>query len=212
MTAPRSKLGVLLSGRGSNFVAIADSIANGSLTGCDIALVLSNDADAPGLAAARSRGLTAIAMPSRGTPRDEHDARMIAALQAAGVDLVVLAGYMRVLTPAFIVAFRDRVVNIHPSLLPSFAGLHAQRQALEYGAAIAGCTVHFVDNQYDGGPIITQRAVPVLDADTPQSLAARVLEQEHRAYAEAAQWFAEGRLTIEGRRVRVSGNEPQNSA
>lgn len=200
MTAPRSKLGVLLSGRGSNFVAIADNIANGSLTGCDIALVLSNDADAPGLAAARSRGQTAIAMPSRGTPRDEHDARMIAALQAAGVDLVVLAGYMRVLTPAFIAAFRDRIVNIHPSLLPSFAGLHAQRQALEYGAAIAGCTVHFVDEAVDHGSIILQRSVPVLDTDDEAALSARILVEEHLAYTEGLARVLSGGYTMQGRR------------
>lgn len=160
-----ARLGVLLSGRGSNFIAIADAIANGSLGGCEIAVVLSNIADAPGLAVAKERGLHTKVYVSKGVPREEHDAKMIASLRAHEVDLVILAGYMRVLSPEFIRAFQNRILNIHPSLLPSFPGLHAQKQALEYGAKVAGCTVHFVDEAVDHGVIVLQRVVPVEDAD-----------------------------------------------
>jgi len=195
-----TRLGVLLSGRGSNFLAIAEAISNGSLRGCEIVLVLSNKADAPGIDAARQLGLEAHAIPSKGIPRQEHDRQMIATLQEAKVDLICLAGYMRIISPEFIAAFPNRILNIHPSLLPSFPGLDAQGQALEYGAKIAGCTVHFVDEQVDHGTIIVQRTVPVLDNDTHDTLAARILEQEHQAYAEGLQRVLSGEYRIEGRR------------
>jgi phosphoribosylglycinamide formyltransferase-1 len=194
------RLGVLLSGRGSNFVAIAEAIAAGALTGCEIAVVLSNLEGAGGLQAARDRGLHAQALVSKGVPREEHDQRMIAALRVARVDYVILAGYMRVLSPEFIRAFPDRILNIHPSLLPAFPGLHAQQQALDYGAKVAGCTVHFVDEAVDHGSIILQRTVPVLDSDDEDSLAARILEREHEAYPEAIARVLSGRYRAEGRR------------
>jgi phosphoribosylglycinamide formyltransferase-1 len=196
----KQRLGVVLSGRGSNFVAIADAIDAGTLTGCEIAVVLSNLQNAGGLQAARDRGLQAQALVSKGVPREEHDQRMIAALHEARVDYVILAGYMRVLSPEFIRAFPDRILNIHPSLLPAFPGLHAQRQALEYGAKVAGCTVHFVDEAVDHGTIILQRMVAVLDGDDEVSLAARILEQEHEAYSEAIARVLSGRYRMVGRR------------
>ncbi|HEY0263817.1 MAG TPA: phosphoribosylglycinamide formyltransferase [Granulicella sp.] len=194
------RLGILLSGRGSNFLAIAEAIRQGRLPGAEIAVVLSNKEDAPGLEAARELGLTAQAIPSKGVPREEHDRRMIAALKTAQVDLVCLAGYMRIISPAFVAAFAERIVNIHPSLLPSFPGLDVQKQALEFGVRIAGCTVHFVDEAVDHGVIIAQRAVPVEDADTPATLAARILEQEHLAYPEAIARVLSGEYAIVGRR------------
>ncbi len=198
------RLGVLLSGRGSNFVAIADAIATGTLTGCEIAVVLSNLESAAGLQAALERGLPAHALISKGKPREEHDRRMVAALHEARVDYVILAGYMRVLSPEFIGAFPNRILNIHPSLLPAFPGLHAQRQALEYGARVAGCTVHFVDEAVDHGTIILQRAVPVLDDDDEASLAARILEQEHQAYPEGIARVLSGLYRMDGRRYILS--------
>jgi len=200
----KARLGVLLSGRGSNFIAIADAIANGSLTGCEIAVVISNIADAPGLSAAQERGLKTETFVSKGVPREEHDAKMIAALRAHGIDLVILAGYMRVLSADFIRAFPDKILNIHPSLLPSFTGLHAQKQALEYGAKIAGCTVHFVDEAVDHGVIILQRTVAVEDTDDEATLAGRILEQEHQAYPEAIARVLSGRYSVDGRRYRQS--------
>jgi len=200
----KARLGVLLSGRGSNFIAIADAIANGSLTGCEIAVVISNFADAPGLSAAQERGLKTETFVSKGVPREEHDAKMIAALRAHGIDLVILAGYMRVLSADFIRAFPDKILNIHPSLLPSFTGLHAQKQALEYGAKIAGCTVHFVDEAVDHGVIILQRTVPVEDTDDEAALAKRILEQEHQAYPEAIARVLSDRYTVDGRRYKQS--------
>ncbi len=182
---PKKRLGVLLSGRGSNFVAIAHAIAEGRIPDAEIALVVSNVADAPGLDAARGRALPTVLQLSKGVPREEHDARMIEHLQAAQVDWIVLAGYMRVLTPAFIAAFPNRILNIHPSLLPDFPGLHPQRQALAAGVPTSGCTVHFVDEQVDHGEIILQRTVPVLAGDTEASLSARILAEEHQAYPEA---------------------------
>jgi phosphoribosylglycinamide formyltransferase 1 len=202
--ARKARLGVLLSGRGSNFIAIADAIASGSLTGCEIAVVLSNIADAPGLAAAQQRGLATEVLISKGVPRAEHDAKMVAALNAHQIDLVVLAGYMRVLSPEFIRAFPDRILNIHPSLLPSFPGLHAQKQALDYGTKVAGCTVHFVDEAVDHGVIVLQRVVPVEDTDDEAALSARILEQEHQAYPEAIARVISGRYLAEGRRYRLS--------
>ncbi len=181
----KQRLGVLLSGRGSNFVAIADAIAAGRIPAAEIVLVLSNVASAPGLEIARKRQFSAVAEISKGVAREEHDARLVEHLRAAQVDWVILAGYMRVLTPAFITAFSERVLNIHPSLLPAFPGLHPQRQALAAGVSTSGCTVHFVDEQVDHGTIVLQRAVPVLAGDTEESLSERILREEHLAYPEA---------------------------
>jgi phosphoribosylglycinamide formyltransferase-1 len=199
-TTRKQRLGVLLSGRGSNFLNIADAIASGRLGGCEIACVLSNITDAPGLQAARDRGLTTEAIVSKGVPRVEHDAKMIASLRGYDIDYVILAGYMRVLSPEFIRAFPDRILNIHPSLLPSFPGLHAQEQAFAYGAKFAGCTVHFVDEAVDHGVIILQRVIPVLDTDTEESLSARILAEEHQAYPEAIARVLSTRYAIKGRR------------
>jgi phosphoribosylglycinamide formyltransferase-1 len=196
------RLGILLSGRGSNFLAIADSIDAGRLD-AEIAVVISNKASAPGIEAAQQRGLHAHVIQPKGLTREQHDAEIIRTLQHHGVDLVVLAGYMRLLTPQFIRAFPNRIVNIHPSLLPSFPGLDAQRQALDYGVKVTGCTVHFVGEGLDDGPIILQKTVPVLDDDTEETLALRILEQEHIAYTEALQLLAAGRATIDGRRVVI---------
>lgn len=194
------RLGVLLSGRGSNFAAIADNIAQGRLTGCEIAVVISNKADAAGLAEARARGLKAMAIEARGRKRAEHDAEIIAALKEHGVELVILAGYMRLLSPEFVAAFRDRILNIHPSLLPAFPGLDAQEQALNYGVQVAGCTVHFVDEELDHGVIVLQKAVPVQEGDDAHTLAERILEQEHVAYPEAIARVLSGKYRVSGRR------------
>ncbi len=179
------RLGILLSGRGSNFLAIAEAIRQNRLLGAEIAVVLSNKEDAPGLTSARELGLPAFAIPSAGRKRAEHDTEMIARLHQHRVDLVCLAGYMRIISPAFVEAFPERILNVHPSLLPAFPGLDAQGQALEFGAKVAGCTVHFVDEAVDHGVIILQRAVPIHDDDTADTLSARILEQEHIAYPEA---------------------------
>jgi phosphoribosylglycinamide formyltransferase-1 len=199
MSAPQ-RLGILLSGRGSNFLAIADSIAEGRLRGADIAIVISNKADAPGIAAAAERGLPARVIEARGRRRAEHDEEIIACLREHRVDLVCLAGYMRLLSPDFVRAFPQRILNIHPSLLPAFPGLDAQRQALEYGVRVSGCTVHFVDEELDHGVIVLQKTVPVLDEDTAESLASRILEQEHLAYPEAIARVLSGEYEIVGRR------------
>ena len=199
-SATNKRLGILLSGRGSNFLRIAECIRTGELTGCEISLVLSNVPGAPGLTAARDLGLPAIAIPSKGTPRAEHDAQMIAALRERNVDLVLLAGYMRLLSPGFIQAFPNRILNIHPSLLPAFPGLHAQQQAFDYGVKTVGCTVHFVDEHLDHGAIILQRAIPVLDTDTAESLSARILAEEHKAYPEAIACVLSGRCHLDGRK------------
>jgi phosphoribosylglycinamide formyltransferase-1 len=200
------RLGVLLSGRGSNFIAIAKAIAERRLLGAEIAVVLSNVEDAPGLEAARERKLPAFAVPSKGRKRAEHDAEMIARLHQHKVDLVCLAGYMRIISPAFVAAFPNRILNVHPSLLPAFPGLDAQRQALEYGVKMAGCTVHFVDEAVDHGVIVLQKAVPVEDRDTVEKLSARILEQEHAAYPEAIARVLSGRYEVRERRYvgRVS--------
>ena len=195
-------LGILLSGRGSNFLAIADAIASGKIPNARIAVVISNLANAQGLAAARDRGLTAIAIEAKGRKRAEHDAEIIATLQAHNVDLVCLAGYMRLLSPGFIQAFPQRILNIHPSLLPAFPGLDAQTQAFEYGVQVAGCTVHFVDEQLDHGVIILQRSTPVLATDDPHTLAARILEKEHIAYSEAIARVLSGKYGAICPRVR----------
>lgn len=195
-------LGILLSGRGSNFVAIADSIAAGRIPDARISVVISNRADAPGLETARQRGLKALAVPSKGKLREAHDREVVAALLDNQVDLVCLAGYMRLLSPWFVRQFPARILNIHPSLLPSFPGLEAQQQAFAYGVKVTGCTVHFVDEELDHGAIILQKTVAVLDSDDEHTLAARILEQEHIAYSEAVKIVLEGKFEIVGRRMR----------
>ncbi len=194
------KLGILLSGRGSNFEAIADNIEAGRLR-ASIAVVISNRPEAPGIESARRRGLQALVIPSKGYPREEHDRRVVDALRQAGVELVILAGYMRLLSPWFIRQFPQRILNIHPALLPAFPGLEAQKQAFDYGAKVSGCTVHFVDEELDHGPILVQRVVPVLPGDDEHTLADRILEQEHQAYSEAIRIIVEGKYRIVGRRV-----------
>jgi phosphoribosylglycinamide formyltransferase-1 len=194
------RIGILLSGRGSNFEAIADSVAAGRIE-AEIAAVISNRPTARGLEIARERGLPALCIPSKDVPREEYDRLLLAELKNRQVDLVCLAGFMRLLTPEFCQAFPLRILNIHPSLLPAFPGLDAQKQALEHGVKISGCTVHFVDPQLDSGPIILQAAVPVLGNDTAESLSARILAEEHRIYSEAIAIVLEGRWRIEGRRV-----------
>jgi phosphoribosylglycinamide formyltransferase-1 len=194
-------LGILLSGRGSNFEAIANNISAGKIPGARIAVVISNKPDAGGLATARRFGLTALEMPSKGVPREQHDRVVVAALKEHNVDLVCLAGYMRLLSPWFVQQFPQRILNIHPSLLPAFPGLEAQQQAFAYGVKVSGCTVHLVDEELDHGAIIIQKTVPVLDSDTEQTLAARILEQEHMAYAEAINIVLEGKYEIAGRRL-----------
>ena len=194
------RLGILLSGRGSNFLAIARSIREGRLPGVEVAVVLSNVADAPGISAAAELGLPYVVFVSKGRPRAEHDADVTACLRSHNVDLVCLAGYMRLLAPEFIAAFPNRILNIHPSLLPAFPGLEAQQQAFDYGVKVAGCTVHFVDEHLDHGVIILQRAIAVLDSDDAHSLSARILAEEHLAYSEAIARVASGDYEIRGRR------------
>lgn len=194
------RLGILLSGRGSNFLAIADAVEGGQIPNAEIAAVVSNRLEAPGIAAARDRGLPAAVIESRGRPRAEHDASVIEFLRSREVELVCLAGYMRLISPAFIEAFPDSILNIHPSLLPAFPGLDAQRQALEYGATVSGCTVHFVDEHLDHGVIILQRTVPVEPGDSEQSLSARILVEEHIAYPEAIARVLSGGYRAAGRR------------
>jgi phosphoribosylglycinamide formyltransferase-1 len=197
----KKRIGVLLSGRGSNFEALAESVAAGRIPNAEIALVLSNREGAPGIERALERGIPARVIPSKGLQREEYYRLAVAALQEKQVDLVCLAGYMRLLSPHFVTAFRNRILNIHPSLLPAFPGLEAQRQALEHGVKFSGCTVHFVDENLDAGPVVLQAAVPVLDADTPETLSARILAEEHRIYSEAVRIVLEGRFRVEGRRV-----------
>jgi len=199
VTAPL-RLGILLSGRGSNFLAIAESISAGRLEGVEIAVVISNVAEAGGLARAREMGLPVALFVSKGRKRAEHDAEVIACLHEHGVDLVCLAGYMRLLSPEFVAAFPNRILNIHPSLLPAFPGLEAQTQAFDYGVKVTGCTVHFVDEHLDHGPIVIQRAIPVEESDDAHSLAERILAEEHLAYTEAIARVASGRFEIRGRR------------
>ncbi len=194
-------LGILLSGRGSNFAAIADSIDAGRIPDARIAVVISNRSDAPGIATACQRELNALVIPSKGKPREEHDREVAAELQKNGVDLVCLAGYMRLLSPWFVQQFPHLILNIHPSLLPAFPGLEAQEQAFAYGVKVSGCTVHFVDEELDHGAIIVQKTVPVLDDDDEHSLAARILEQEHIAYTEAINIVLRGNFEVTGRRL-----------
>jgi phosphoribosylglycinamide formyltransferase 1 len=203
------RLGILLSGRGSNFLAIARNIREGRLPNVEIAVVISNIAEAPGIAAARDLGLATAIHVSKGRPRADHDADVAATLEAHSVDLVILAGYMRLLSPEFIHAFPNRILNIHPSLLPAFPGLDAQAQAFEYGVKIAGCTVHFVDEHLDHGVILLQRAISVLETDDAHSLADRILAEEHQAYTEAIARVASGQFEIQGRRyVRIQTADP----
>jgi phosphoribosylglycinamide formyltransferase 1 len=197
---PPLRIGVLLSGRGSNFLAIAESIRTGRLKSVEIAVVISNVAEAGGIAKARELGLPCQVLVSKGRKREEHDAEMIGCLWAHGVELVCLAGYMRLLSKVFVAAFPNRILNIHPSLLPAFPGLDAQTQALEYGAKVAGCTVHFVDEHLDHGVIVVQRAIPVLETDDAHSLAGRILAEEHVAYSEAIGLVASDKYEIRGRR------------
>lgn len=199
----KKRLGVLLSGRGSNFLAIHSAIVEGRLRDAEIAVVLSNRAEAPGLAAAQELGFHAEAVVQQGKgpeARAAHDAKLIAALTQRGVDLVCLAGYMRIISPAFVLEFRDRIINIHPSLLPSFPGLEAQRQALDFGAKVSGCTVHFVDEQVDHGAVILQLAVPVEEEDSVEALTHRILAQEHQAFPEAIRRVLSGEYALLGRR------------
>ena len=203
------RLGILLSGRGSNFIAIADNIAAGKIPGAEIAVVISNKPYAPGLQATEQRGLNAHVIQSKGLSRAEHDAAVVACLREHTVELVCLAGYMRLISPVFLEAFPNKVLNIHPSLLPAFPGLDAQRQALEYGAQVSGCTVHFVDENLDHGVIITQRSVPVLPDDDEHALAERILEQEHIAYSEAIRLVLSGDYEICGRRYLQKGISPR---
>lgn len=194
------KIGILLSGRGSNFEAIADRVAAGKLS-AEIAVVISNREGAPGIEKARQRGLDARVIPSKGLEREAYDRKVIEVLEEKQVDLVCLAGYMRLLSPYFVQKFRYRILNIHPSLLPAFAGLEGQHQALEYGVKWTGCTVHFVDENLDAGPMILQAVVPVYDDDTVESLSARILDEEHRIYSEAIAIVLSGHWHLEGRRV-----------
>jgi phosphoribosylglycinamide formyltransferase-1 len=197
----KKRICVLLSGRGSNFEALAESVASGRIPNAEIAIVISNREGALGLERAKSRGIATRAIPSKGLERETYDRQVVAVLNEHKVDLVCLAGYMRLLSPYFVAAFPNRILNIHPSLLPSFPGLESQRQALEYGVKFAGCTVHFVDENLDAGPIVLQSVVPVKDDDTEDTLSARILLEEHRIYSEAVRIVLEGRYKIEGRRV-----------
>jgi phosphoribosylglycinamide formyltransferase-1 len=197
----KKRIGVMLSGRGSNFEALADSISNGRIPNAEIAIVISNREGAPGVERARTRGINSRVIPSKGLEREAYDRQVVAVLREHKVDLVCLAGYMRLLSPYFVAEFPQRILNIHPSLLPSFPGLESQRQALEYGVKFAGCSVHFVDENLDAGPIVLQAVVPVNDDDTAETLSERILREEHRIYSEAVRIVLEGKYKIQGRRV-----------
>jgi phosphoribosylglycinamide formyltransferase-1 len=203
------RLGILLSGRGSNFLAIADAITQGQIADARIAVVISNRVDAPGIEAARSKGFAAEVIEPNGRPRAEHDAEIVATLKANQVDLICLAGYMRLLSAEFVRAFPQRILNIHPSLLPAFPGLEAQSQALAYGVKVSGCTVHFVDEELDHGVIVVQKTVPVLAGDDEHTLAARILAQEHVAYAEAINRVLSGKYRVAGRRFVAAQTETE---
>lgn len=204
------RLAILISGRGSNMLALAEAVREGRIPGAEIALVLSDQAQAEGLSRARERGLETSLIERRGRTRREHDREIAETLEARGVGLVCLAGYMRLLSPEFIAAYGGRVLNIHPSLLPAFPGLDAQRQALSYGVKWTGCTVHFVDETLDGGPIIAQRVVPVRDGDTEETLSARILKEEHHLYPEAVARIVRGDYAIAGRRVSAKSSPTFN--
>jgi phosphoribosylglycinamide formyltransferase-1 len=197
----KKRIGVLLSGRGSNFEALADSVTAGRIPNAEIAIVVSNREGAPGIDRAKERKIATRIIPSKGLERETYDRQVVAVLNEYKVDLVCLAGYMRLLSPYFVAAFPQRILNIHPSLLPSFPGLESQRQALEYGVKLAGCTVHFVDENLDAGPIVLQAVVPVNDEDTEAALSERILREEHRIYSEAVRIVLEGKYKIAGRRV-----------
>jgi phosphoribosylglycinamide formyltransferase-1 len=197
----KKRIGVLLSGRGSNFVALAESVSAGRIPNAEIAIVVSNRDGAPGIDEAKERGMATRVIASKGLEREAYDRQVVAVLQDCKVDLVCLAGYMRLLSPYFVASFPNRILNIHPSLLPSFPGLESQRQALEYGVKFAGCTVHFVDENLDAGPIVLQAAIPVLDEDSEASLSTRILAEEHRIYTEAVKIVLGGQYKIAGRRV-----------
>jgi phosphoribosylglycinamide formyltransferase 1 len=197
----KKKLGILLSGRGSNFMAIADNVASGAIPDAEIAVVISNRSDAPGLEEAKRRGLDARLLPSKGLEREAYDRQAVAVLKEKQVDLVCLAGFMRLLSPYFVSQFPNRVLNIHPSLLPAFPGLEAQRQALEHGVKFTGCTVHFVDENLDAGPVIAQAVVEIRDEDNEATLSARILKEEHRIYSEAVKLVLSGKWKLAGRRV-----------
>lgn len=199
------RIAVLLSGRGSNFEAIAESVRAGRIRDAELTIVVSNRESAGGIEKARQRGIEAVVIPSRGKQREEYDREVVALLKEKKIDLVCLAGFMRLLSPYFVQEFRHRILNIHPALLPSFPGLEAQKQALEWGVKFSGCTVHLVDEHLDAGPIICQAVVPVEDGDTEETLAARILREEHRIYAEAINIVLSGRYRIEGRRVLRTG-------
>jgi phosphoribosylglycinamide formyltransferase 1 len=197
----KKRIGVLLSGRGSNFVALAESVAAGRIPNAEIAIVVSNREGAPGIDKAKERGIATQVIPSKGLERETYDRKVVAVLNEHNVDLICLAGYMRLLSPYFVASFPNRILNIHPSLLPSFPGLESQRQALEYGVKFAGCTVHFVDENLDAGPIVLQAAIPVRDEDTEATLSERILTEEHRIYSEAVNIVLDGKYKITGRRV-----------
>jgi phosphoribosylglycinamide formyltransferase-1 len=198
------KIGILTSGRGSNMVALVDAVASGEIPDAEVAVVVSDQPSAAGLAKAADRGVETLVIEKSGRKRTEHDAEIVAALHQRGVELVCLAGYMRLLSPDFVRAFPNRILNIHPSLLPSFPGLSVQQQAIDHGVKISGCTVHFVDDDLDAGPIILQRVVEVKDDDTAETLASRILEQEHPAYIEAVKRIVSGKLSVDGRRTNYS--------
>jgi phosphoribosylglycinamide formyltransferase-1 len=197
----KKRIGVLLSGRGSNFEALAESVAAGRIPNAEIAVVISNREGAPGIQRAESRGIKTRVIPSKGLEREVYDRQVAAVLDERQIELICLAGYMRLLSPFFVAKFLNRILNIHPSLLPSFPGLESQRQALEYGVKFTGCTVHFVDENLDAGPIILQATVPVLDGDTETTLSEKILKEEHRIYSQAVNIVLEGKYKIEGRRV-----------
>ncbi len=197
----KKRIGVLLSGRGSNLEALAESVAAGRIPNAEIALVVSNREGAAGIEKAKARGIETRVIPSKGLQREEHDRQVVAALQEKGVELVCLAGYMRLLSPLFVRAFPGKILNVHPSLLPAFPGLEAQRQALEHGVKVSGCTVHFVDENLDAGPIIIQATVNIRDDDTAETLSERILREEHRIYSEAVKIVLSGNFRIDGRRV-----------
>jgi len=208
----KKRIGVLLSGRGSNFEALAESVAAGRIPNAEIAIVISNREGAPGIARAKARGIATREIPSKGLERETYDRQVASVLDEYKVDLICLAGYMRLLSPYFVAKFPDGILNLHPSLLPSFPGLESQRQALEYGVKFAGCTVHFVDENLDAGPIIIQAAVPVKDGDTEAALSERILKEEHRIYSEAVRIVLEGKYKIAGRRVLQMQRPPEAGA
>lgn len=200
------RIGILISGRGSNMVALVDAVKDGAVANAEVAIVISDKPDAAGLAKAAERGVETLVVERKKRTRAEHDGEIANALKERGVNLVCLAGYMRLLSPDFIAAYREQILNIHPSLLPAFTGLNAQRQALDYGVKFSGCTVHFVDEELDHGAIVAQRVVPVTEDDTEETLSAKILVEEHKLYAEALTLIASGNYSIEGRSVKAQSD------